>query len=72
MRVLWSKARELSEPPDALTVAQLAFWEWGPVQFPLAAWSARQAMVPTGLSHRGARRVLVQLEHLGLLRRHGT
>ena len=69
MRALWRKVRE---PPDSLSVAQKAFWDWGPMQFPEAAWSARQAMVPTGLSHRGARRVLKQLERQGLLRRHGT
>ena len=72
MRALWRKSRELREPPDSLSVAQKAFWDWGPMQFPEAAWSARQAMVPTGLSHRGARRVLAQLEQLGLVVRHGS
>lgn len=69
MRVLWTLARCPTDA-DELTASQKLFIKWGPDAFPEAAWSARQAMDPANLSHRGARRMLKQLEGKGILRRH--
>lgn len=69
MRALWYKARDATDA-DELTASQKLFLKWGPEAAPEAAWSARQAMDPSGLSHRAARRMLQQLEKNGILRRH--
>lgn len=68
VRQLWQGVGEFPDDLSGFTEAQAKFLRWVEVVWDNALWSARQAQTPTGLSKRGARRMMRALEDRGTLR----